>query len=57
MEEDTRNPGRAEDWLKILSVYISVVSFWVITFSWNYIFRDDLEFVPPDSAWARRCRG
>ena len=46
MEEDTRKPERAEDLLKILSVFVSVVSFWVIALSWNYIFLDDLEFVP-----------
>ena len=46
MEEDTRNPERAEDLLKILSVFVSVASFWVIALYWNYIFLDDLEFVP-----------
>ena len=46
MEEYTRKPERAEDLLKILSVFVSVVSFWVIALSWNYIFLDDLEFVP-----------
>ena len=46
MEEDTRNPERAEDLLKILSIFVAVVSFWVIALSWNYIFLDDLEFVP-----------
>ena len=46
MEEDTRKPERAEDALKILSVCVSMVSFWVIALSWNYIFFDDLEFVP-----------
>ena len=46
MEENTRKPERAEDLLKILSVFVSVISFWVIAPSWNYIFLDDLEFVP-----------
>ena len=46
MEEDTRKPERAEDLLKILSIFVSMVSFWVIALSWNYIFLDDLEFVP-----------
>ena len=46
MEEDTRNPERAEDLLKILSVFVAMISFWVIALSWNYIFLDDLEFVP-----------
>ena len=46
MEEDTRKSERAEDALKILSVFVSMISFWVIAFSWNYIFLDDLEFLP-----------
>ena len=46
MEEDTRKFERAEDALKILSVFVSMISFWVIAFSWNYIFLDDLEFAP-----------
>ena len=46
MEEDTRKPERAEDLLKILSIFVAMVSFWVIALSWNYIFLDDLEFVP-----------
>ena len=46
MEENTRNPERAEDLLKILSVFVAVASFWVIALYWNYIFLDDLEFVP-----------
>ena len=46
MEEDTRKSERAEDLLKILSIFVSMVSFWVIALSWNYIFLDDLEFVP-----------
>ena len=46
MEEDARKSERAEDALKILSVFVSMISFWVIAFSWNYIFLDDLEFVP-----------
>ena len=46
MEEDTRKFEMAEDALKILSVFVSMISFWVIAFSWNYIFLDDLEFVP-----------
>ena len=32
--------------LKIVSVFVSVVEFWVIALSWNYVFLDDLEFVP-----------
>ena len=46
MEEDTRKPERAEDLLKILSIFVAMVSFWVIALSWNYVFLDDLEFVP-----------
>ena len=44
MEEQERKTEKAEVLLKNLSVYISVISFWVFTFSWNYFF-DGLEFV------------
>ena len=45
MEEQSGKTEKAEFLLKNLSVYISVISFWVFTFSWNYLF-DGLEFVP-----------
>ena len=45
MEEQSGKTENAEFLLKNLSVYISVISFWVFTFSWNYLF-DGLEFVP-----------
>ena len=45
MEEDAGKTEKAEILLKILSVYISAMSFWVFTFSWNYFF-NGLEFVP-----------
>ena len=44
MEEQERKTEKAEVLLKNLSVYISVISFWIFTFSWNYFF-DGLEFV------------
>ena len=44
MEEDVRKTAKTEVLLKNLSVYISGVSFWIFTFSWNYFF-DGLEFV------------
>ena len=44
MEEDARKTAKTEVLLKNLSVYISGVSFWIFTFSWNYFF-DGLEFV------------
>ena len=44
MEEQERKTEKTEVLLKNLSVYISGVSFWIFTFSWNYFF-DGLEFV------------
>ena len=44
MEEDARKTAKTEVLLKNLSVYISGVSFWIFTFSWNYFFAG-LEFV------------
>ena len=44
MEEQERKPAKTEVLLKNLSVYISGISFWIFTFSWNYFF-DGLEFV------------
>ena len=44
MEEQERKTEKTEVLLKNLSVYISGVSFWVFTFSWNYFFAG-LEFV------------
>ena len=44
MEEQERKTAKTEVLLKNLSVYISGVSFWIFTFSWNYFF-DGLEFV------------
>ena len=38
MEEDARKTAKTEVLLKNLSVYISGVSFWIFTFSWNYFF-------------------
>ena len=44
MEEQERKTAKTEVLLKNLSVYISGISFWIFTFSWNYFF-DGLEFV------------
>ena len=44
MEEQEQKTEKTEFLLKNLSVYISGVSFWIFTFSWNYFF-DGLEFV------------
>ena len=44
MEEQERKTEKTEVLLKNLSVYISGISFWIFTFSWNYFF-DGLEFV------------
>ena len=38
MEEDARKTAKTEVLLKNLSVYISGISFWIFTFSWNYFF-------------------
>ena len=45
MEEQERKTEKTEVLLKNLSVYISGVSFWIFTFSWNYFF-DGLAIVP-----------
>ena len=45
MEEQERKTAKTEVLLKNLSVYISGISFWIFTFSWNYFF-DGLAIVP-----------